>query len=135
MGIIKYKLAMLRTLRALTIDDNETDVLLMARMLRHAGYDLEYVRVDNAEAMRAALDQKSFDVFFIDHGMPRFSDLAALAVLGERGLKAPCILVSGVMVSRELDAAMRAGAHDFVPKQNLAQLGEVVGRVIRRLAG
>lgn len=122
-------------LHALTVDDDENDVLLMMRMLRRSGYWLDFVRVDNAEDMQAALDRRKFDIVFLDHAMPRFSERAALELLGARGLSPPCIIVSGGIPDRDLAAALKAGAHDFVAKQSLDQIGPAVERVIRRLAG
>lgn len=124
-----------QTLHALTVDDNENDVLLMVRMLRRSGYRLDFVRVDNAEDMSAALDHGRFDIVFLDHSMPQFSELAALEILGARGLTPPCIIVSGGIPESDLKAALKAGAHEFVPKQSLEQIGPAVERVFRRVAG
>ena len=126
---------MSQMLHVLTVDDNEDDVLLMVRMLRRSGYRLDFVRVDNAQDMTAALDQERFDIVFLDHSMPQFNELAALEILGARGLTPPCIIVSSGIPESDLLAALKAGAHDFVPKQSLDLIGPVVERVIRRLAG
>lgn len=126
---------MSQILHALTVDDNESDVLLMVRMLRRSGYRLDFVRVDNAQAMSAALDRDRFDIVFLDHSMPQFSELAALEILGARGLSPPCIIVSGGIPESDLEAALAAGAHAFVPKQSLEQIGPAVARVIRQVAG
>ena len=126
---------MSQTLHALTVDDDENDVLLMVRMLRRSGYRLDFVRVDNAEDMTAALDQTKFDIVFLDHAMPRFNERAALELLEARGLSPPCIIVSAGIPDTDLAAALKAGAHGFVPKQALHQIGPTVERVIRQLAG
>jgi anti-anti-sigma factor len=123
-----------QTLRVLSVDDNENDVLLLVRTLKRAGYTPEYVRVDTEEAMREVLQERPFDVVFLDHTMPQFSDIAALAVLREKGLGLPCIVLSGGIPEQEVVKAMKAGAHDFVHKRDLYQVGAAVERVIREVA-
>ena len=125
---------MSQTLRVLSVDDSENDKLLLVWALEDAGYAVECTRVDTAGAMRAALDQQAFDIAFLDHRMPEFSDLAALAVLKERGLHLPCIVLSGGIPEHEVVKVLKAGAHDFVHKADLSQLGAAVERVIREVA-
>jgi CheY-like chemotaxis protein len=123
-----------RNLQTLVIDDSDNDVLLLARALRRGGFAATCVRVDTAEAMRAALDQQSFDLVFLAETMPQFSGLAALDVLRERELYLPCILLATWLSESEIAKVLRAGAHDFVSKQDLSRLATVVGRLTREAA-
>ena len=115
-------------LRVLAVEDIEDDALLLAREIRRAGYDPVIERVDTAEAMVAALDRSDWDVVIADHALPRFSGLAALALLKQRDLDLPFILVSGVIDEETAVGAMRAGAHDYVMKSNLRRLAPAIQR-------
>jgi signal transduction histidine kinase len=115
-------------LRALIIEDSENDTLLIARTLRRGGYDLNFEQVDTAEEMRAALARQLWDIIICDYTMPKFSGLAALDLLKDSGLDVPLIIVSGTIGETAAVAAMKAGAHDYVMKDNLPRLIPVIQR-------
>jgi len=50
---------MSQPLRVLIVEDSEDDTALLLRDLRRGGYDPTYERVENAEAMQAALARQS----------------------------------------------------------------------------
>ena len=119
------------TLRILLVEDSPTDAKLIASELRRAGHVIELERVEEPDAMRTALAARAWDVIISDWSMPRFSGLAALAILKESGLDLPFILVSGTVGEEIAVEAMRAGAHDYVLKDRLARLSPVVEREVR----
>jgi len=119
-------------LRVLLVEDSEDDALLMVRMLRRGGYDLTWERVDTATAMEAALDGLSWDLVISDHSMPAFSSSAALGLLRRKGfVDLPFIIVSGQIGEDAAVAAMKAGAHDYLMKDNLARLNSAIERELR----
>lgn len=63
--------------------------------------------------------------------MPQFSGLSAIGLIHESGLDLPVIIVSGAIGEETAVAAMKAGAHDYVMKDNLARLGPAVQRELR----
>ncbi|MFN2455758.1 MAG: response regulator [Pyrinomonadaceae bacterium] len=115
-------------LRLLVVEDSEDDLEFLLRELRRGGYDITYRRVDTAAAMRAALAEKVWDVVISDFSMPQFSGLAALDVLQQSGLDLPFIIVSGSIGEATAVAVMKAGAHDYLMKDNLARLVPAVER-------
>ncbi|HYY58137.1 MAG TPA: PAS domain S-box protein [Pyrinomonadaceae bacterium] len=119
---------MKRTLRVLNVEDQERDVALLTRHLARAGYDLVSERVETAEAMRAALESQGWDVILCDYSMPQFNALAALALLKETGLDIPFIIISGTVGEAVAVEAMRAGAHDYLMKDNLVRLAPTIER-------
>ena len=86
---------MSKPLNTLIIEDSEDDVLLLLRELRHGGFEPAYERVETAEAMEAAIRRKPWDVILSDYLMPKFSGLAAIAIVQKAGLDVPFIIVSG----------------------------------------
>jgi two-component system cell cycle sensor histidine kinase/response regulator CckA len=115
-------------LSLLIIDDSEDDALLLMRELRRSGYAPTFERVDTAEAMRAALARRTWDVVIADYAMPHFSALPALELLQASGLDLPFIVVSGTIGEEVAVKLMRSGAHDYVMKDNLARLGPAIRR-------
>jgi len=118
-------------LRALIVEDSEDDVLLLIRELKRGGYDMQFERVDTAEALRSALAKQKWDIIVSDYNMPHFTAFDALQLLKETKLDIPFIIVSGA-IGEETDVEMmRAGAHDFVRKGNLARLVPAIERELR----
>jgi two-component system, NarL family, sensor histidine kinase UhpB len=119
-------------LRVLLVEDLEDDALLLLRELRRGGYDPLYKRVDTAPAMEAALDERAWDLVIADHSMPAFSSSAALELLRRRGfVDVPFIIVSGRIGEDAAVEAMKAGAHDYIMKDNLARLNTAIERELR----
>ena len=118
-------------LRVLLVEDSPTDAKLVTQALRSAGHDVEIERVENAEAMRAAFESKAWDIVISDWSMPKFSALAALAIVKEKDRDLPFIIVSGTVGENLAVDAMRAGAHDYVLKDNLSRLAPAVERELR----
>ena len=81
--------------------------------------------------MSAVLDKQEWDVVIADHNMPRFSSLQALALVQKKRLDLPFIIVSGNIGEERAVAAMKAGAHDYLIKGNLARLSSAVDRELR----
>jgi diguanylate cyclase (GGDEF)-like protein/PAS domain S-box-containing protein len=97
----------------------------MVRELKRAGYELEWQRVDTEGAYVACLDL-DWDIVLSDYDMPQFSGLRALALLQERGLEIPFIIVSGVIGEERAVEAMKLGATDYLLKDRLTRLGPAV---------
>lgn len=118
-------------LRALIVEDSEDDYLLLKRELARGGYAITSERVETAEAMSAALAQGNWDIVISDHRMPQFSSQAALKLFKEHACEIPFVVVSGSIGEELAVAAMKAGAHDYIMKDNLARLLPAVERELR----
>ena len=124
----------LPTLRVLIAEDSPTDAKLIALSLEAIGRPLELERVQTAEAMRAALEHRAWDLVLSDWSMPTFSALAALAIVREMRPELPFIIVSGTVGEEAAVDAVRAGAHDYVLKDRLVRLVPAVERELRERA-
>lgn len=120
-----------KALRALIADDSENDVLILLHVLRKAGYEPVYERVWTAPAMKAALQRQAWDIVISDYEMPNFGGFEALQLLKESGQDLPFILISAVVSEETAVAAMKAGAHDYIMKRNLARLAPAIERELR----
>jgi len=122
-------------LRVLIIEDSEDDTRRLVRELERDGYESTFKRVDTAEAMAAALDEQAWDLVIADYSMPSFSSPAALKLLKEKELDLPFIIVSGTIGEDRAVEAMKAGAHDFILKNNLKRLLPAIQRELREASG
>ncbi len=125
---------MSKPLRVLIVEDSEDDAELLVYQLERNGYDVISQRVDTQIAMSLALKQGVWDVILADYSLPNFSATAALKLLQETGLDLPFIIVSGNIGDGIAVAAMKAGAHDYLLKHNLARLVPAVERELQEAA-
>jgi PAS domain S-box-containing protein len=118
-------------LKVLIVEDSESDARLMVRQLERAGYAPVWERVETAEAMRTALGEQAWDLILADYFLPQSSAEQALAILHASGQDLPFIVVSGTIGEDVAVAMMKAGAHDYLLKNNLARLAPAVERELR----
>ena len=118
---------MTRPLRILIVEDSIDDAVLTLRALRSA-FTVSYERVENADDMRRALREQSWDIVLSDHKLPGFDSFGALRVLQESGKDLPFIIVSGTIGEEVAVAAMKAGAHDYLLKGHLQRLVPAIER-------
>lgn len=90
-----------------------------------------YERVETAEAMTLALRKQAWNVVISDHRMPQLDSHGALRLVQEFAEELPFIIVSGTIGEKAAVAAMKAGAHDYLLKEDLARLVPAVGRELR----
>jgi signal transduction histidine kinase len=121
-------------LRVLIVEDSERDAALLVRELNRGGYELAFERVETPEAMRAALQGQTWDIMISDYSLPHFSALAAIEVIRQTELDLPIIIVSGTVGEEIAVEAMRAGAHDFMPKGQFTRLLPAIARELREAA-
>jgi two-component system cell cycle sensor histidine kinase/response regulator CckA len=117
-----------KTLRILHVEDSERDVALLQRHLKRTGYELIADRVDTAAAMITALETCEWDLVLCNYSMPHFNALAALAVVKKLNCDIPFIVISGTIGESLAVEAMRAGANDYLLKDNLARLVPAIER-------
>ncbi len=110
------------------VEDSEIDTMLMLRELRRGGFEPTSERVETAAAMGAALDEHAWDLIISDYALPQFGGAAALLLFQQRALDIPFIIVSGALGEERAVEMMKAGAHDYVLKQNMARLPPAVTR-------
>lgn len=121
-------------LRLLIVEDDEDDALLVSHALQKGGFQItEQRRVSSREQMREALAEREWDAIVSDFAVPGFGARDALAMIKERGIDVPFLIVSGAVGEEEAVAAMRAGAHDYLMKGKLARLAPSLDRELREV--
>jgi diguanylate cyclase (GGDEF)-like protein len=113
-------------LRVLSIEDDALFTEVVRRALEREGFATTIERVQARPTLERALGEHVWDIILSDHKMPGFSSQEALEIVTARGLDLPFILVSGEIGEDAAVAAMRSGAHDYVPKESLGRLGVAV---------
>jgi len=121
-------------LRVLIVEDSEEDTELLLEELRRGGYEPIFERIETPVAMVLALNKQTWDIIFSDYTMPHFNGMDALARVRERELDVPFIFVSGTIGEETAVEAIKAGAQDYVMKNNLKRLLPTVERQLHAAA-
>ncbi|MGD0153502.1 MAG: diguanylate cyclase [Thermacetogeniaceae bacterium] len=122
-----------KSLRVLLVEDSEYDAKLLIHELEQGGYDPFHELVETYEAMASALEKQEWDLIIADYVMPHFGGLEALKLMKDRGLDLPFIIVSGKIGEDVAVSAMKAGAHDYLLKDNLTRLNLAIERELREV--
>ncbi|WKE65761.1 EAL domain-containing protein [Gallaecimonas kandeliae] len=117
-------------LKALLVEDDQDDSLLLVHELERHGYEPDYLCVDNEQDLREAL-QHPWQIVFSDFTMPTFNGLDALRVVRELDPDVPFIFVSGTIGEERAVEAVKSGAQDYVLKGHLGRVPAVVSRELR----
>ena len=127
-------------IRVLLVDDDPFDAELFEYHLRRAGLAATLGRVGDAAGFRAALqDAAAPDLVLADVLLPGFDALDALAILRETDAGIPLIAMAAVAREEAIVEALRAGAVDYLFKNQVARLPLAVraaverARLVRRL--
>ena len=121
---------MTKKVRILLIEDSEDDAVLLERQLRKSNLDLEMKRVCTSDEMQQALDESTWDGIICDYMLPDFSVNDAMDVIRSKGVDLPFIIVSGTISDETAVKMMKAGAHDYLTKNNLSRLVPALEREI-----
>jgi signal transduction histidine kinase len=120
-----------KSLRVLIVEDSENDALLLLKELTRSGYDPFYERVYTGADLKLSLENQAWDVIISDFVMPQFDGLEALKLIKEMGIDTPIIIISGKISDETAVRAMKAGAADYIMKDNLKRLGPAIERELK----
>ncbi len=119
------------SLRLLMVEDVEANAALLVHTLEQGGYTVLPRRVETAEALRAALEEQSWDFLTSDLTLPSFSAPAAVALAQSLCPDLPIVMVSDEISPRLAVELLQAGARSFVPRDNISALPPVVAHELR----
>lgn len=109
-------------MQILIVEDSVNDALLLLAELEQKGYTVVHRCVDTQADFLEALQLHSWDAIISDYALPHFSGPEALKLLRDHDRITPFIMVSGVYGEEHAVAMMRAGANDYLTKNNLSRL-------------
>jgi len=119
---------MATSIRLLVVDDSENDVILLLKELNRQGYYPQYERVWEIETLESKLTTQKWDLIITDHYMPGLNSGDVIATVRSMGFDTPVIILSGLIPEKAAIAAMKAGAQDYIMKDNMARLIPAIER-------
>ncbi|TSA29548.1 MAG: PAS domain S-box protein [Bacteroidetes bacterium] len=119
-------------IRVLFVEDLPEDADLAEIELRKGGIDLTSTRVDTEEKLLKALQDFSTDLVLCDYSMPRFTGMEALKIIQKHDPNIPVIMFTGSQNEEVAVECMKAGATDYILKDNITRLPFAVKEALEK---
>src|SRR5262245_43241709 len=117
--------------RALVVDDRPSGAGLLSEELARGGFAPVIERVATREEFERALSSKEWDVVLSELASPGLSAFEALALLKQRDLDVPFVVVAQSLAEEAAVRAMKAGAQNCLAHASLARLAPILERELR----
>jgi PAS domain S-box-containing protein len=120
-------------LKILFVEDVKSDAELIYREIGKNKIPFSQLLVDNREEYIKCLKDFEPDLIISDYKLPQFDGMAALLLRNELTPLIPFILVTGSVNEEVAVECMKAGADDYILKENLSRLGPAITNSINKL--
>lgn len=117
-------------LRVLLLEDNPRDADLSKRKLSDAGFQFKADTAGNSREFKEFIERQSYDLILGDYRLPDWNGLEAVRWLRSSGILTPFLLVTGTLGDERAIECIKAGADDYVLKENLDRLPVAVQRAL-----
>lgn len=122
---------MKEALKILLVEDNPNDERILTIELK-GEFNATVERVETETEFRSELNDDSYAIIISDYNLPTFTGMQALKIRQELAPMLPFILVTGSLNEEIAVAVMKAGADDYVLKENLSRLVPAVKSAIEK---
>jgi diguanylate cyclase (GGDEF)-like protein/PAS domain S-box-containing protein len=122
---------MAEPIKILVVEDDEADAEMAQRELRRGGFEFQSRQVQTESDFRRELDEFQPHLIISDFSMPQFDGPTALAITRESHPDIPFIFMSGTIGENVAVDMLKAGADDYVMKNNLVRLLPAIERELR----
>ena len=119
--------------RILHWNPNRNDAGLVQAALERDGIVCTVERIEDRTGFVAELERGNVDLILSEHSLPALDGLSALEITRTKWPAIPFIIVSEMPGEELMVEALKRGATDFVPKQQLSRLGPAVRRAMQEV--
>ena len=117
-------------IRILILEDNLPDAKWVELELRKGGIVFQSKWVETRDDFISQVEEFTPQVILADYRLPAFTGMEAFAIIKEKGLEVPFIIVSGVLGEDLAIETLKAGVTDYVLKSNFNRLVPAVNRAL-----
>jgi PAS domain S-box-containing protein len=120
-----------RRLHILHLEDEPDFSELVSAMFEQDHLDAVIKCVGDRASYQQQLETGTFDVIISDYHLPKFTGLEALVLAKKHCPQTPFILVSGTIGEQAAIESLKAGATDYILKQQPERLASAVRRAVK----
>lgn len=119
------------SVKILHLEDNDIDAALVRKLISAEWPACQITRVATRFAYTGELQLRHYDVILSDFTLEAFNGFEALALAQQRVPDTPFILLSGTVGEDRAIEAIRAGARDYVLKDQIKRLTAAIHRALK----
>jgi len=119
-------------LNILVLEDIQTDAELIIHEVKKSEIKFNYKRVETEKEFTDALTVFKPDLILSDYNLPQFTGMQALLIRNELNPDIPFILITGSLNETIAVDCMKAGADDYILKDNLTRLGSAIESALQK---
>jgi two-component system cell cycle sensor histidine kinase/response regulator CckA len=123
-------IAAMKPLRVLLVEDDKADAELIVHGMKQLDWGAHVDVVATRKQFTDRLARHAYDIVLADYRLPNWTGIEALRELRHLGMDIPLILVTGTLGDERAVECVRAGAADYVLKENLARLPHAAKRAV-----
>ena len=123
-----------KQVKVLLVEDLPSDALLVLREIKKNNIEIQSHTVDSLDEYVSALHEFQPDIILSDYNLPTFNGMKALCLRKEIAPHTPFILVTGTNNEETAVECMKAGADDYIIKENLKRLGQAFMAALEKKA-
>ncbi|MDP8202412.1 MAG: PAS domain S-box protein, partial [Candidatus Tenebribacter burtonii] len=124
----------MKTLKILMLEDNQLDADLIREELTENKFDFTSELVETEKDFIKAIHDFKPDIILSDYTLPQFNGMEAIILTKEISPLVPVIIVTGLINEEIAVECIKAGAMDYVLKENLIRLGPAITQVLEKKA-
>ncbi len=113
---------MLKAIKILILEDFVSDIFLIERQFKRNKLNYKLKHTDNKTDFEKYLKTFKPDIILSDYNLPDFNGLDALSIVVQHPTYIPFIIVTGALDEETAVACIKAGADDYLTKENLTRL-------------
>lgn len=118
-------------IRILCLDDDGDTCELVSSMLQSEGY--EVITTGTIDEARRLIKANDFSLYIVDEKLPDGDGIDFIRQVKESGARVPILVHSAAAFKQDIDAAIQAGANDYLVKPNgWPKLCQTVTRLLRQ---
>ena len=121
-----------KELKILVLEDIQSDAELVIYEVKKNKIHFNYKRVETENEFTEALSTYKPDIILSDYNLPHFTGMLALLIRNELTPNIPFILITGSLNETIAVNCMKAGADDYILKDNLTRLGTAIESALKK---
>jgi two-component system, cell cycle sensor histidine kinase and response regulator CckA len=118
--------------RILVVEDSKVDYTLLLDELGRSGIDHDATRVDTPEDLRRELHEHKPDLVISDYMLPSLNGMEVLHIVQQLDPFIPVVIATGSINEETAVECIKAGAVDYVLKDQIKRLGPAVKLALER---
>ena len=121
-----------KTLSILHLEDNPADAELVARALKKDGLAVSLRVADSRGEFVKMLKEDEPELVIADYSLPSMTGMDAIEIVRVRSPGTPVIVCTGSIDEETAVLSLKAGADDYILKENMTRLGSAVRGALAR---